>query len=407
MAKILATPGSGRGLLSLTSVEVSRITSEDLVLLRSLEADWAVVCHPNYFDFNFQSRNFIDGYLAHRTIFRTSQANDPIFEINCLNFVPTIFHSALGSAIYDFCHVTRLAPNKGTQELIDVVAQSLSAIPDLTGVIVVSVPGMRPHAADKFRRWVNSKIPRRYRNQLDLVTLDYNLPYPHSRRFVASLYRASKIHLNLNPHEKHGRAQAYALASGMPIVGMPNLSELVHPPFRAAPHYFLATEKRLFSTKIGEALESCRSSRDSTEREAFAQAWRSTNALSTLGPRVANLGVTDPHWFGDPEDWIHSLAKHHLPATNTNSYGMPLTHFLRYLVDGVQKLPQLEAPSENEEELTIQALSWSGSVGHLQWKHRFGIWLAQRRRGFDPLRPLKVLKSKLQAKKRYETFTRS
>ena len=32
-------------------------------------------------------------------------------------------------------------------------------------------------------------------------------------------YNKSKVHLNLHPKERHGRAQAYAIANQMPVVG--------------------------------------------------------------------------------------------------------------------------------------------------------------------------------------------
>ena len=54
-----------------------------------------------------------------------------------------------------------------------------------------------------------------------------------------SIYTIAKVQ---NVHKrKYVRAQAYALANEMPIVGLNNLSYLVKEKFRKEPYYFIST----------------------------------------------------------------------------------------------------------------------------------------------------------------------
>lgn len=310
------------------------MTDSDVRRLGRLRDNWVVLYHPNYFDFQFVGPPQLEGFLALNTIFRPLRPLAPVLDISCLNFVPWYFYSGTSTPIYDFCHVTRLDPDKGNHELVYALRETMGSLPSLTGAILLSIPGHRPKATDNFRRWAYSQLPRQARDQIDFITVDYDLPYPHSLRLVASLYRSSRIHLNMHTLEKHGRAQVFALASGMPVVGFRNLSELVAPRFRKAPHYFVADSGRDIPRQIVAAIESSHNLGDRQERLNFAEFWRTEHTLGRLADSLRDLfDVRKPEWFGNPDEWLHTLAMHYNGRANTNSFHVPLKWFLKFLED--------------------------------------------------------------------------
>ena len=109
---------------------------------------------------------------------------------------------------------------------------------DLTGLLIISV-GIRPFKTNYIRNCYKKIFTNQEQRNFEFITLDYDVPNQYPQNFINS-YNSAKVHLNVHPKEKHGRAQAYALANGMPIVGLNNLSYLVKEKFRKEPYYFIS-----------------------------------------------------------------------------------------------------------------------------------------------------------------------
>ena len=92
------------------------------------------------------------------------------------------------------------------------------------------------------------------RNNFEFITIDYDIPNALSTKTISMFYNKSKVHLNLHPKERHGRAQAYAIANQMPVVGYQNLTYLVEKKFRCKPFYFIAKDHNEFPERLIEAI---------------------------------------------------------------------------------------------------------------------------------------------------------
>ena len=202
---------------------------------------------------------------------------------------------------------------------------------NLTGVFIISVPGPRPFKTNYIRSYYHSLFSEEEKKSFEFITLDYDIPFSLSVKTLSLFYNKSKVHLNTHPKERHGRAQAYALCSGLPIVGFNNLTYLVKKEFRKEPFYFVSDNIEDFPKQLLKAIDYYDHKYQRLDHDHLAKNFRSADSLNELKKKIKiKYGLDNENWnFTD--DWDIRLAKHHLGYQSKNSYNQKITEFLSRL----------------------------------------------------------------------------
>lgn len=204
---------------------------------------------------------------------------------------------------------------------------------DLNGVLIISVPGIRPFATNYIRSIYNKLFTYDEKKNFEFITLDYESPFSLSVKTLSIFYNYSKVHLNTHPKERHGRAQTYALSSGLPIVGMSNLCFLVEKNFRKKPYYYVSKNYYDMPEKLIEAVKYFDERYDVSMHELLGKNFRSKNSFELLQKKlISKYDLDNNDWFFN-DDWDIRLAKSHVGYKTNNSYNQPIQKFLSRLDD--------------------------------------------------------------------------
>jgi hypothetical protein len=333
MACIIKSPNSKfKGVITITNLEFSKIKL-NLNLINEIKKNWVLLFHPNYYDYNFINKGIFDGYLASKTTFRVKDdSEDKVLNMSCHNFAPKYFGTSNDKKIYDFVGLSKLQTSKGNPKdvvkFLTIVKNAMDIKKNISGVLIISVPGTRPFKTNFIRSKYNRMFSEEQKKRFEFITLDYDVPFPLSLKTISLFYKNSKVHLNVHPKEKHGRAQAYALACSIPIVGFENLTYLVEEKYRKEPYYFIVNEIEQFSNKLVEAIDYVDNKYDELAHNELAQNFKSFNSFKILKEKlIKNFKLDDKGWnFTD--DWDVRLAKHHLGHKTKNTYEQDINEFL-------------------------------------------------------------------------------
>ena len=132
------------------------------------------------------------------------------------------------------------------------------------------------------RSYYNKLFSEEEKKSFEFITLDYDMPFSLSVKTLSLFYNKSKVHLNTHPKERHGRAQAYALCSGLPIVGFNNLTYLVKKEFRNEPFYFVSENIEDFPKQLLKAIDYYDHKYQRLDHDHLAKNFRSADSLNEL-----------------------------------------------------------------------------------------------------------------------------
>tara|TARA_B100001250_G_C19746378_1_gene765526 strand:- start:167 stop:1354 length:1188 start_codon:yes stop_codon:yes gene_type:complete len=336
MSCIIKFPSqNSKGVISVTNNELKYIKSE-LDLINEVKKKWILLYHPNYYDYKFKNKKIFDGYLAWSETFKVlDDDKSKILDLSCHNFIPKFFEISNERKIYDFVGLSKLQTSKGNPknvlEFLNIVKKTMKLKKNLTGVFIISVPGPRPFKTNYIRSYYHSLFSEEEKKSFEFITLDYDMPFSLSVKTLSLFYNKSKVHLNTHPKERHGRAQAYALCSGLPIVGFNNLTYLVKKEFRNEPFYFVSENIEDFPKQLLKAIDYYDHKYQRLDHDHLAKNFRSADSLNELKKKInLKYGLDNENWnFTD--DWDIRLAKHHLGYQSKNSYNQKITEFLSRL----------------------------------------------------------------------------
>lgn len=335
MACIIKLPNqSSKGVVSITNIEFNKIKNE-LALINRIKKKWILLYHPNYYDYKFKNNNIFDSYLAWGDTFKViDDDKSKILNLSCHNFAPNYFQIN-SKKVYDFVGLSKLQTDKGNPknviEFLKVIKDAMKLKKNLSGVLIISVPGIRPFRTNYIRSEYNKIFTYEEKKNFEFITLDYDIPFPLSIKTLSVFYSNSKVHLNTHPKEKHGRAQTYALSSGLPIVGFSNLSYLVEEKYRKKPYYFLSKNFEDMPKKLIEAISYADDNYEIKKHDILGKNFRSKDSYEVLRQKLKiQFNLDDQNWiFAD--DWDIRLAKHHLGFQTKNSYNQSIKEFLNRL----------------------------------------------------------------------------
>lgn len=342
MSCIIKFPNKfSKGIISINNFEFKHIKN-NLSLVNGLKKKWIFLYHPNYYDYNFVSNKIFDGYLAWTDIFKVlDDDNSKILDLSCHNFAPNYFKISNEKKIYDFVGLSKLQTSKGNPknvlEFLKVVKSTMKIKKDLSGVFIISVPGIRPFKTNYIRSVYDNIFSDEEKKRFEFITLDYDVPFSMSVKTLSIFYNKSKVHLNTHPKERHGRAQAYALSSGLPIVGLSNLTYLVSKEFRKEPYYFAANELVDLPKKLVKAIEYVDKDYNSIRHSKLSNKFRSPESFNELKNKMMKIYRVDDNDWNFNDDWDIRLAKSHAGFKSKNSYYQNIIEFLSK-IDSLDKL---------------------------------------------------------------------
>ena len=209
-----------------------------------------------------------------------------------------------------------------------VVKKTFKLKKNLTGLLIISVPGIRPFKTNYIRNCYKKIFTNKEQRNFEFITLDYNVPNSISTKTLSILYNSAKVHLNVHPKEKHGRAQAYALANGMPIVGLNNLSYLVKEKFRKEPYYFISDNLIKLPKLLVKSIDYVDKRYDPKKFRLLSKLFLSNHSYKILKRKlIKNFNLDNKDWLFK-DDWDLRLAKHHFGFNSSNTYFKKLPLFL-------------------------------------------------------------------------------
>jgi len=337
MAAILKFPSKiSKGVLSVTNLDIK--FNKRIKNLKELKKKWVLLYHPNYYDYNFHNRNIFDGFLAWEETFKIADEKNPkILNLTCHNFAPDHFIKKKSYKYYDFVGLSRWQNKSGNPkqvvEFLQIIKETFKLKKDLRGILIISVPGIRPFVTNHIRSIYKKFFSLEERKQFDFITLDYDVPNALSTYTIGMIYNNSKIHLNLHPKERHGRAQAYAIANKIPIVGYKNLTYLVKKHFRKEPIYFVANGLKQFPSKIIKAINYVDRNYLEKNHELISRNFLSKYSYPQLKKKLKKMYKLDNKNWNFKDDWDLRLAKHHYGYDSNNSYLQNLDDLTDYLLN--------------------------------------------------------------------------
>jgi hypothetical protein len=335
MASIIKKPSkTSKGVIAITNLDLKSL--KNLNLLKEIKKKYILLYHPNYYDYNFKNNGIFDGFLAIKSIFNLKDDTpDKILNFNCHNFSPPSFYYEENKKNYDFISLTKLQDDKNIYSLFSVVKKVLKINKKIKGIVILSVPGKRPNTNDKLIRNYKNYFSIEERDRFEMISLDYNYPYPLNIETISFFYRNSKVLLNTHLKEKHGRAQSYALACQMPIVGFKNLSYLVEKKFRKKPFYYISdnyNEKNLIKLLL-EAIKFYNIKKNKKKNLLLAKQFMYEISFLKLKKMLMRKYNLDEKNWTKFKDLDRRLASHHLGLLNTPGvYFQTIDEFLLRLI---------------------------------------------------------------------------
>ena len=335
MACILKLPTQNcKGVISFTSVEYDyqiKKINHTKELIRQLKDNWIICYHSNWINKNFEATNIFDAIISNKELFAFKLDNknkkNPIINTGSLRMSP-FFFKMQKQKTWDFFHVSRYEPRKNIGGFFNVVKSALKLKEDLNGVLLISV---EPKKLKEIRNFYNSYFTEKERNNFELITLDYDLPFPISKKTLAHFYNSAKVTLNTHVNEPHGRVVGYSLAAGLPVVGFSDLTQMVPEDLRKEPFFFVSDNEDELANLLIKAIDYVDLA---YEPELHIKI---SNMHSEVGQSVFLKNELISRFNLDDHDWFLNnldlrLASHFLYEKSSNGHCQSILNLLYYLL---------------------------------------------------------------------------
>ena len=353
MACILKLPSKkSKGVISFTSIEYfSQIykINHTQKLIKLIKDNWIVCYHPNWEDMNFQATEVFDVVMSNFFAFKANNKEliTPIIDTSCVRMSPSYFKMQKQKK-WDFFHVSRYEPRKNIPGFFKVIKSAFKNKKNLNGILLISV---QPQKLKEVRNLYNNYFTEKEREKFELVTLDYDLPFPLSKKLLAHLYNSSKVSLNTHLDEPHGRVVGYSLASGLPVVGFKDLTRMVPKDLRQEPFFFVTEDQNELSNLLIKAIDYVDSEYRHNSHEKISNLHSEVEQSIFLKNQLTSMfNLDNDGWFLDNLDL--RLSSHFLYDYNTNTFNQSILDLLYYIL---QKNNNLSFLSSTENYKSIES----------------------------------------------------
>ncbi len=247
MACLIRAPDTaGKGCVSFTTPERDQVILKDQAAraaVQALKRRYLVGLHHNWHDHDFAYDPLFDFSLAGDgdLIERNGRAF-PRVALDACNFAPSCFapRGQGEEPFWDVLNVSRAVFFKGIPEFF----QAIRAIYDrgryirVLHLCPVPKPDEAGTALHDIRQRYEAVFAPHERRFFNLMTMDWDYPFPLDLETLAFFYRASRVYVHSAQDERRCRVAAYAWASGIPVVARENVASIVPPALRRRPFWF-------------------------------------------------------------------------------------------------------------------------------------------------------------------------
>ena len=353
MACILKLPSKkSKGIISFTSIEYfSQIykINHTQKLIKLIKDNWIVCYHPNWEDMNFQATEVFDVVISNFFAFKPNNKEliTPIIDTSCVRMSPSYFKIQKQKK-WDFFHVARYEPRKNIPGFFKVIKSAFKNKKNLNGILLISV---QPQKLKEVRNLYNNYFTEKEREKFELVTLDYDLPFPLSKKILAHFYNYSKVSLNTDLDTPHGRVVGYSLASGLPVVGFKDLTRMVPKDLRQEPFFFVTEDQNELSNLLIKAIDYVDSEYRHDSHEKISNMHSEVEQSIFLKNQLTSMfNLDNDGWFLDNLDL--RLSSHFLYHYSTNTYSQSILDLLYFML---QKKNNLSFLSSTENYKNIES----------------------------------------------------
>jgi glycosyltransferase involved in cell wall biosynthesis len=363
MACLIKAPDAfGKGCVSFTTPERDRIVNADphgRAAVEALKSRYFVGLHHNWHDHDFNYDPLFDFSLAGEgDLIERQGAPFNRIALDACNFSPECFSPRPDAEkFWDVVCTSRAVFFKGLPEFFQAIRTiydtgRLIRVLHLCPVPPANKEGTVLHDIRQRFEAMFSPEERRYFN---LMTMEWDNPFPLDLETLAFFYRAGRIYVHSAPQERRARAGAYAWATGMPMVSRENVASILPEELRRRPFWYKYDEPAEMAEAIIAALDGDIADPQwndvANEFSTLASAKRLEAALADLAQRRGETLSREPiNSFG----FDIRLGRHHEIGGGTNLVDQPVTAFC----DDLLRLPNaalVALAGQRDPELAMAA----------------------------------------------------
>lgn len=346
MATILKIPSHhSKGILIFTSIEDREFINNKFIYQRieKLKVNWIIGLHHNWQNFKLNPKGIYDFHMAGETDLKS--INNKQFchiPIECTHFTPEYFQFSNTNKMWDILYVGKAVNFKKIPDFFKIIRE----LYDEGNMVRVLFISPIPPACKKnifnlsyfcnIRKVYNEMFSSEERKLFNLLTIDYEYPYPFDLETLAYFYKSSRIFVFTSDDERRPRTVAYAIASGMPVVVMKSVASLVPKEKQIKPYIYLANSYEEYPKLIKEALNFTRDL--NYKKESMMEGINEFNTkynLDKLRNILLELFQVDIYEEDKNNSILYDLdirlARHHGLGESGLSIGWSLESFLTYI----------------------------------------------------------------------------
>ena len=373
MASILKIPSlNSKGIITFTSREIDEFILNDKDIysrINNLKDKWILGVHHNWHNFNFKSNDLFDFNMAGETDLKSVDEKEYChIPIECTHFTQNFFKFSNDSKTWDILYVGRGVNFKRIPEFFKII-RSLYDQGKMYRVLFICPipPRSKINSIDSgifndIREVYNEMFKTKERHFFNLLTLDFEYPFPFDLETLSHFYKSSRIMVFTSDDERRPRTVAYAIASGMPVVLMASVASLLPSEKHIKPLVYLADNFKQFPSLIIEAISFTQSEKyNKSIMSAGIQEFSEVINIDRLREIFLNIFKVDLYEDSRKYSLLYDLdirlARHYGFGDNRNSIDWNLKSFINYL-ENRNHYTMLKDVSEFKDfELDISHLS--------------------------------------------------
>jgi hypothetical protein len=336
MACLIKAPdASGKGCVSFTTPErdlIIKTNPQARAAIERLKSRYFVGLHHNWHDHDFAYDPVFDFSMAGEgdLIEREGKPFDRI-ALDACNFAPDCFSRQAGTEqFWDVLCTSRAVFFKGLPEFFQAIRTIYDTGRFVRVLHLCPVPPANKEGTilHDIRQRFEAMFSSEERRYFNLMTMEWDNPFPLDLDTLAFFYRASRIYVHSAPLERRARAGAYAWATGMPMVSRENIASILPRELRRPPFWFEYDEPSQMADAIIAALDSKTADPQwhdvADEFSSAASARRLESALSDLAHRRGQALSAEPI---NPIGLDLRLGRHHEVGGGTNKVDQSVVRF--------------------------------------------------------------------------------
>jgi len=243
MACLIKAPdATGKGCVSFTTPERDNLIAKNPRARASIEAlkeRYLIGLHHNWHDQAFNYDPLFDFSMAGEgDLIEQNGREFARIGIDACNFAPPFFGSSPRTTFHwDVLNVSRAVAFKGIPEFFEAIRAIYDRGRDIRVLYLCPVPPAEANGTTvhDIRQSFESMFATRERQLFNLITMEWDYPFPLDLETLAFFYRSSRVYVHPAPDERRCRTAAYAWADRMPVVARGNVGSILPEGLRSSP----------------------------------------------------------------------------------------------------------------------------------------------------------------------------